>query len=145
MTKPLRTQFVVLDGARARWIRRSDASRDLVTENEMKAEPYPAPTSREGMVFQSGGPGRHAVEERVGPAERSREAFVERVAEALNAQAEQGAYERLAIVAPSRTLNALTAALSPTARSRLSNTLAKDLTKAPDHELGRWLRPMELR
>jgi protein required for attachment to host cells len=142
MTKPLRTQFVVVDGARARWIRRSDETRDLVTDNEIKAAPKAPTGGPQGVVFERAGGGRHAVEQGRGVHEQ--DPFVLRVAEALNQQAERGAFERLAIVAPARTLNALREELAPAARDRLARSLAKDLTKVPDHDLDRWLRPLEL-
>ena len=141
MTKPLRTQFVVVDGARARWIRRSDETRDFVTENEIKAPPRRPSGGPEGVVFDRAGGGRHTVE---GRDQSEKDAFAARVVEALNDQAERGAFERLAIVAPARTLGRLREDLSPVARQKLSRTLAKDLTKVPDHDLAKWLRPLEL-
>ena len=142
MIKPLRTQFVVVDGARARWVRRSDETRDFVTENEIKAEPKAPTGGPQGVVFDRAGGAPHAVEPRHGALQE--DGFVARVAEALNQQAERGAFDRLAIVAPTRTLGALREALAPAARERLAGTLAKDLTKVADHDLARWLRPLEL-
>jgi len=143
MTKPLRTQFVVVDGARARWVRRSDETHDFVTENEIKAPPKAPTGGPQGVVFERAGGGRHAIEQGHGKGQK-KDSFVVRVAEALNHQAEHGDFDRLAIVAPARTLNALREELSPAARERLAGALAKDLTKVADHDLAKWLRPLEL-
>ena len=67
--------------------------------------------------------------------------FAESVADTISAQAD--ALERLVIVAPARVLEVIRDRLSPPARARLVSTLAKDLTKIPDHELTKWLRPLE--
>ena len=59
------------------------------------------------------------------------------------AQAAQGAFDRLALVAPPRILSAIRDRMSVGASAKLARTLAKDLTKAPDHELGAWLGALD--
>jgi protein required for attachment to host cells len=139
----LKLQFVVADGARARWVRRSAIADDFVTSKETKADRQSGGESQ-GVVFEGTSGRRFTVEERRGAVRERREAFAREVAATLNAEAVAGEFERLAIVAPARTLNAITHHLSSAASAKLVTTLAKDLSKTPDHALGAWLRPLEL-
>jgi len=144
MTKPLRTQFVIADGGRARWVRRSERADDFVTVKELKADKVEFAGGAPGAVFESstsrssglGEPGKLAKEQGA--------VFAAELAEALNADAERDAFDRFVLVAPARILSAIGKGLSGPAKARLANSLAKDLTKVPDHELGQWLRPLEL-
>jgi protein required for attachment to host cells len=144
MTAHLKIQFVVADGSRARWVRRSEeAADDFTTTREMKAEHREA-GHPQGVVFESFGSQRFSVEEADEAVRRHREVFARAVAEEINTEATRNAFERLAIVAPSHTLAAITEHLNAAAKTRLVHTLAKDLGKTPDHELGGWLRHLEL-
>ena len=143
MTAHLRIQFIVADGARARWVRRSENADDFVTSKETKAEGR-ASGHPQGVVFEGTSGRRFTVEESQGAVRQHREAFARDVADAINAEAAQGAFERLAIIAPARTLSAITDHLTKVASALLVKTLAKDLSKTPDHEIGAWLRPLEL-
>jgi protein required for attachment to host cells len=134
-------QFVIADGSRARWVRRSERADDFVTVRELKAEP-PTPGEPDGVVFGSSGQ-RFNVSEKDAAMQRLRTRFAEDVAEALNAEAGRDPSEKIVVVAPERMLEAIQERLSGPARSRVIHTLAKDLTKTPDHELGRWLEPLE--
>lgn len=134
-------QFVIADGSRARWVRRSDRADDFVTVREMKAEP-PTPGEPDGVVFGSSGQ-RFNVSEKDAATQRLRTRFAEDVAEALNAGAGQDPSGQIVVVAPQRMLQAIQERLSGPVRSRVIHTLAKDLTKTPDHELRRWLEPLE--
>jgi protein required for attachment to host cells len=142
MPKPLRTRFVIADGARARWVDRSDRADDFVTSKEMAARPGHA-EGPQGVVFASAGGPRFSVEERDSAARAHRLAFAQEVANAINAEANERGFERLAVVAPARVLSAIRQRLSAKASAKLARTLAKDLTKTPDHELGAWLRGLE--
>jgi protein required for attachment to host cells len=143
MTAHLKIQFVVADGSRARWVTRSETADDFKTDSEMhgdkKAAGHP-----QGAVFDSSTGRPSAVEPRDDAVRYHDESFAREVADALNTQAAAGAFERLALVAPSHTLNAIAEHLNTGAKAKLINTLAKDLTKTPDHELGHWLRTLEL-
>jgi protein required for attachment to host cells len=120
MTKPLRTQFIVADGAHARWVRRTEGADDFATVRELKAHAH------------------------AGGDEHEHAAFARQVADAINADAKAGHDDRLVLIALARTLTAISEGLSPAARAKLHCTLAKDLAKTADHALGDWLRPMEL-
>jgi protein required for attachment to host cells len=138
----LKTQFVIADGSRARWVNRSDRADDFVTSMELKAEHvhHGEPT---GVVFESSSGQRFNLEERSQAERRHHIRFAEDVAESINAAAAKGELSRLAIVAGPRMLNAISQRLSVKAKAKLASTLPKDLTKTPDHELGRWLKPLE--
>ena len=122
MTKPLRIQFIIADGAHARWGRRSEDADDFVATRELKAHAH--------------GGGGHT--------DRDHAAFAKVVADAINADAQTGHDDRLALIAPSHTLAAVQHGLTAQARDKVFRTLAKDLAKTPDHALGEWLRPLEL-
>lgn len=134
-------QFVIADGSRARWVRRSERAEDFVTVRELKAQP-PTPGEPDGVVFGPSGQ-RFNVGEKDAAMQRLRTRFAEDLAEALDAEAGMDPAGRFVVVAPERMLQAIKARLSGPVRSRIVHTLAKDLTKTPDHELGRWLEPLE--
>ena len=142
MPRHLKTQFVVADGARARWVKRSDRANDFVTEREIEAEPLPSGQPK-GVVYESSAGRPFNVEERHDAVRQHHERFACKIAEVINAQAATEPLERLAVVAPSRVLSVINRRLSGVASAKLAKTLAKDLTKVPDHELGTWLRDLE--
>jgi protein required for attachment to host cells len=143
MTKPLKTHFVLADGAHARWVERSHDADDFVTIRELKGEAHyrGAPT---GVSFDSHSGRPSNIEPRTSQASHERDRFAAEVAEAINAQAVDATYDRLSIVAPARVLAAIKKHLTGAASRKLGKTIAKDLTKVPDHQLKAWLRPLEL-
>jgi protein required for attachment to host cells len=140
--RPLNTHFVIADGARARWVKRSDQADDFVTVRELVAGPEPR-GEPDGVAFASRGGQRFNIGEKKDAIRQRKLRFAEEVAEAINAEAAAGGLERLAVVAPARMLGAIRQRLGPEASARLVQTLSKDLTKTPDHELGGWLRRLE--
>ncbi len=143
MTKPLRIQFVIADGARARWVRRSDHANDFVTTKDLLAEARQN-GEPQGVVLESSSRQRFTVPESDQAVREHKARFPRQVAEAINTAAAQDEFDRLVVVAPDRTLSEIKQHLSQPASTRLTKTLAKDLTKTPDHELMTWLRPLEL-
>jgi protein required for attachment to host cells len=143
MPKHLNIQFVIADGSCARWVKRSENADDFKTVQETQAGPDLYDSQPQGVVFESSTSRRFNVGERDEAVRHRQAQFPEAVADAISAQAAAGAFDRLAIVAPARTLSVIRRRLSPPARAMLVKTLAKDLTKTPDHELGAWLRPLE--
>ena len=125
MTKPLRIEFVVADGDHARWVRRAETADDFVTVREIKAHAH------------SGG---HAH----GDHDHHAAAFARTVADAINAEAQAGREDRLALVAPARMMGALRADLSGPARALVVHEIDKDLTKVGNHDLDAWLRHPDL-
>jgi protein required for attachment to host cells len=142
MPPALRTEFLVADNAHARWVRRSTGGADFATVQELHADPAP-PAEPQGVVFESGG-GRFNVEEGRRAVERRRYRFSGVLAEAINARAAKDEFDRLCLVAPARTLAEIRRQLTPEASRKLVHTLAKDLTKTPDHALRTWLGALEL-
>lgn len=138
MTKPLKTCFLIADGRHARWVARDYETGALRTVRELHAHDRAAHAYSGGVVESATGH-RHGGREPHEPARRQADAFAAEVAAAIGEVA-----ERLVLVAPPRVLNAIEAELAAAARARLAGTLPKDLTKVPDHELGRWLAPLEL-
>jgi protein required for attachment to host cells len=138
----LRTDFLVADNARARWVRRSEPGGDYATVQELHASPAARPRPQ-GVAFESGG-GRFNIEERRGAAEQRRYRFAETLADLINARAARGEFERLCLVAPVRTGAAIRKRLTREAEAVVVSGLAKDLTKTPDHALSDWLKDLEL-
>jgi len=143
MPKPLRTQFIVADGSCARWVKRAGQAGQFVTETKIEAAARAA-GHPQGVVFEGSTGRRFNVEERNDAVRRHRELFAQQIADLINEQAADQAFERLAVVAPARLLNAIRQRLTAVANAKLTGTLAKDLTGAPDHELGAWLHPLEM-
>ena len=142
MIKPLRTLFLVADNARARWVRRADAQHDLETIEEISADAV-APSHPTGVVFEASTGRPSTVAERNNAVLERRTRFARRLADDINHKIDHHAIDRFVLVAPARMLSALTAALSTAARDKLAGSIAKDLTKTPNHELDAWLRPLE--
>jgi protein required for attachment to host cells len=138
----LSTQFVIADGSRARWVRRSAQADDFVTVKELAAMPEEH-GQPEGVAFSARAGQRFTIAEKNDAVQQRKLRFAEVVAEAINADATTGGMERLAVVAPARILGAIRQRLCAEANARLVQTLSKDLTKTPDHELGAWLRRLE--
>jgi protein required for attachment to host cells len=138
----LRTDFLVADNARARWVRRSGPAGDYATVQELHAAAAPPPHPQ-GVAFESGG-ARFNIEERRGAVQQRRYHFAETLADVINARAARGEFERLCLVAPARTAAAIRKRLTREAEAVVIPGLAKDLTKTPDHALSDWLRDLEL-
>lgn len=142
MTKALRTQFVIADGARARWVTRSNRANDFVTGQDLKADER-LHGEASGVVADGATRQHFTVPESDHAAKEHHARFAREVAQDINAAAQNGAFDRLVVVAPDRTLTEITQHLSRQATAKLAGTLAKDLTKTPDHQLTTWLRPLE--
>lgn len=138
MIKPLRTSFVIADGRHARWVVRDHETGDFRTVRELHSDEK-ASFAYSGAVFESATGERHGGREPREPSRREAAAFAAKIAAELHDVA-----GRLVIVAPTRVLKAIEAELAPAAHERLAGTLPKDLTKIADHDLGRWLAPLEL-
>jgi protein required for attachment to host cells len=131
MTKPLRLQFVVADGAHARFVHRVDAADDFATVRELR----PGVTKAHVHAHGAGGHDNAAD---------NHDAFAREIAEAVNGAAASDQAAQFALIAPPPLLAAIRRHLSPVAAARVRHTLAKDVAKVADHALGEWLRPMEL-
>ena len=132
MSHPIKIHFVIADGAHARWVLWTAEGNDFKTVREHKAGHRPHDVVAGNGLEASEAP-LHAGA-----------AFTQELADDINAQAVHNHLEKLAIVAPARTLSAVTDHLGHAAKGKLVRTLAKDLVKTPDHELGKWLTSLEL-
>ena len=138
--------FVLADGGRARFVERHPETRAFVTVGEVdgaarlaaaRATARARPSAR-SVQAATGARTTNGPED---PYRQVKEAFAEEVAAAAVATARGAGADGLILVAPARTLAALKASIGST--SPVLESLAKDLTKAPDAELDRWLAPLE--
>lgn len=140
--RPPRLQFVILDGARARWVSRTHDTLAFHTERTVE-RPHTSHGGPEGVVFESSSGRRATVDPHVPAAVKERDHFAESIAHEVEAAVKADPGISLALVAPPRVLKSLEDRLSGPARERVLHRLAKDLTKVPDGELGAWLCPLE--
>ena len=143
MAKTRRTWFVVADGEHARVLAHSpdggfeealalDSAAAHRRARELGAD-------RPGRVFESAGGAHHAIAPRSDPHRRAKTDFAEIVADEIVEAQRQGAFDRLALVAPPAILEAIKEHLDGECGKRLERELAKDLTKLPQDELRRRL------
>lgn len=140
--------FVITDGGRARLVEQSAQSGDFATVAEMDNQGRLAQLRRElrasppARTQNSLGERRHAVgrEEFLRPA---KEAFVAEVADRAVEHLRRHQLEGVVVAAPRRLLGAVREALA--GRTVVAESLGKDLTKTPDHDLGDWLGPIARR
>jgi hypothetical protein len=133
----LATLFVLADGGRARLVQRSRETGAFVTVEELTGDPRPpVHAGPRGRSFQSGSPLRHALN-REGADRPAKQAFIARVARRAAQVCAAKGIRRVWIAAPPRLTGALRERLAVCGLDVV--VLRKDLTKTPDHALGRWL------
>ncbi len=94
---------------------------------------------RPGRTFDSGGPGRHAMEPSSSPKGVAKARFVAMLADHLEDEAKKNGFDELHLVAAPRTLGELRELLDPAVKSRLAHEEAKDLTQLTKPELEKLL------
>ena len=131
-----RTLIVVADSARARFLEPSEDTRKLMPASRLDMV---SPTSRRptrdlvtdkpGRGFRSAG-GRmlHAYEQTHDLHKLEKRKFVESLAETLDGICARGEFDRMVLVAPSRSLGELRSLLSPRVRRMVTHEVPKDLT-----------------
>jgi protein required for attachment to host cells len=134
------TWILVADGARARVLMNDGVGKGLrpTVDGEMAHALPPTRdmgTDRPGRTQQRGTSGRHAIQPHVDWHRFEKEKFSREMAALLDAAAERGAFHRLILVAPPRTLGDLRAALGTKARSLVHAEIDKDLTHVTIQEL----------
>ena len=146
MPRKHRALFVLADGGRARFVERDPETRAFRTVREIDgAEPLaelreerrhnPAVRSVQSATGASHTTG---IED---PYRQAKAEFATGVAEAAVQALRSRGDHALILVAPARILGVLKDAIGATAP--IADTLDRDLTKAPDIELERWLAPLE--
>lgn len=131
----LRRLYVLADGGRARLVERAPETGAFVTFEELEDHPQVRAGSP-GRSFQSATPERHALGREDAP-RQAKEAFMDKVAERAALACAERAVTEVWVAAPDRLIGRLRAAL--TERRLQTVPLNRDLTKTPDHALGRWL------
>jgi protein required for attachment to host cells len=142
--KPIRTWVLIADGARARILENDGPGRGLIANERLVFDGDHAAThvlvsDREGRSYSSHGPGRSAIDARTDPHRELKRTFAHHLADAMAAELEKSAYDRLIIVAAPVTLGDLRAALSQKVVAHVVAEVAKDLTKLPNDEVSRRL------
>lgn len=137
------TWILVADGARARVLMNDGIGKGLqpAVDGEIVHALPPTRelgTDRPGRGQQRGVSGRHALEPHVDWHRFEKEKFSKEMAALLDAAAERGAFHRLVLIAPPRTLGDLRTALGAKARALVHAEIDKDLThvtvrELPDH------------
>jgi protein required for attachment to host cells len=138
------TWILVADGARARVLMNQGIGKGLepAVNGEMVHALPPTRelgTDRPGRSQQRGTSGRHAFEPHVDWHRFEKEKFSKEMAGLLDAAAERGAYDRLVLIAPPRTLGDLRSALGAKARGKIHAEVDKDLTHVTMQELPDYL------
>ncbi len=140
MLKKSVTWVLIADGSRARlfatensgsalrpalgqeWIGTNLPSRDLASD-------------RPGRSFDSGGEGRHAMEPPTDPKRHAKWSFAHDIAQLLEAERKNNAFESLVVVAPPEVLGDLRSEFGVELRRMVATEINKDLTKVPTHDL----------
>jgi protein required for attachment to host cells len=141
-----RTLIVVADGARARFFEpRHDAqalvpasSADMVApDSRLQNQEIVADRPGRGFGSAEASTHRHAFEPPHDPHKLEKHNFMAALAQALDEICEQ--YDRLVLVAPSRSLGELDTLMSQQVKTMVSHRVAKDLTAASPPDLWRAL------
>jgi protein required for attachment to host cells len=138
------TWILVADGARARILMNQGIGKGLrpAIDGELA---HALPPTRElgsdkpGRSQQRGVSGRHAFQPHVDWHRFEKEKFSREMAALLDAAAERGAFDRLVLIAPPRTLGDLRSALGAKARTKVHAEIDKDLTHVAIQELPDYL------
>lgn len=131
--KPVVTWVLVLDGAQAKVFENRGPGKGLhaVSDLQFAQEPLRAVelvTDRPGRSFASVGHGRSAMEPSSDPVVERERQFVIDVAETISRRKQQGAFDRLVLVAAPTALGDLRAALPAQVKQCVSAELSRDLT-----------------
>ncbi|MFN2246187.1 MAG: host attachment protein [Candidatus Promineifilaceae bacterium] len=131
--------FVIVDGARARFVERDQEGRFRTVSSfeatSMHMRSRDIGRDRPGRVYESADTGRHGTEPRHDPHETEKRKFVALVIDEIEVALKQGCFDEFVLVAPPKVLGQVRQTLPATLAEVLADTLSKDLTKTPDHEL----------
>ncbi len=132
------TWLIVADGEHARAVTPTVARGQFVTVLSFDSvtahmASHDLGTERQGRVHESASTTRHSIVPRQDPHIAAKHNFMIEVASQVASHVDE--FDRLVLVAPSHALHDLREALGDTSRAKMVGTLAKDLTKTPDHDL----------
>jgi protein required for attachment to host cells len=143
--KPIKTLYVIADGGRARFVERDDngAFRTITSfvSTELHERSHDLGLDRPARVKESANTARHAVEPRRDLHLAAKEDFVKAVAGEIDVEHGRKRFDKLVLVAPPRVLTELKDKLSKAMADLAGDSLQKDLTKVPDHDLAEHLVP----
>jgi protein required for attachment to host cells len=141
--KPIKTLYVIADGGRARFVERDEngAFRTIASfaSAEAHERAHDLGLDRPARVKESANAARHAVEPRRDLHVAAKEDFVKHVAGEIDAEHGRKSFDKLVLVAPTRVLAELKEKLSKAMAKLAADSLQKDLTKVPDHDLAEHL------
>ncbi len=139
--RPLdRLWIVVADGGQARVLGIAADRRGLNALREMTSvdahrRSQDLASDRPGRSFESANPTRHAIAPRQDPHEEARERFISQLALMLSEDNRAGQFDELILIVAPGLSGTLRDALDEPTRARVRETLVKDLTKVPAHEI----------
>ena len=134
------TWILVADSTKARFFRAPQQGETLgdtlVHELEGSNEPSrDINADRPGRTFDSGGEGRHAKEPPTDPHRHAKFHFAQELANLLEDERKQGAYDKVIIVAPPQFLGDLRSTMTDNVRKLVDQEINKDLAMLTAHEL----------
>lgn len=134
------TWILVADGARARIFKNEGPGKGMQPAMDAEFRHATPRTSeigadRPGRVHESANSTRHAMENPVDWHRFEKEKFAREMARLLDQACLHGAFERLVLVAPPKTLGDLRSALGTGTRKKVTGEIDKDLTQIAPGEL----------
>ena len=139
--RPLdRVWIVVADGGQARVLGVGGDRRGLTVLREMTSVEAHRRTQdlvsdRPGRSFESASTTRHAIDPRHDAHEEARQRFIAQLALMLNEDNRARQFDELILILPPDLSTPLRDGLDDATRARVRETLLKDLTKAPLHDI----------
>jgi protein required for attachment to host cells len=143
--------FVIADGGHLRMVKPAPDNAlhtiEAIDAASVHKKTHDLVSDRAGRSHESVGVVRHAIAPRNDPHELEKTRFAHFIGERLNEQNAAGGFEELILVAPAQILAEIRDKLDTVTEAKVAGTLAKDLTKVPDHELyphlKQWVRPTQ--
>jgi protein required for attachment to host cells len=141
--------FVIADGGHLRLVKPAEDNAlhtvEAVDAATVHKKTHDLVSDRPGRSHESATVTRHAIAPRHDPHELEKIRFAHFIGEKLNEDNAAGLFNELILVAPAPILAEMRDKLDKPTEAKVTGTLAKDLTKVPDHELyphlKQWVRP----
>ena len=138
------TWVLIADGAQARVLENTGPGKGLqqVGGLEWSIDPLQAQdivSDRPGRSFASHGTGRSAMEPKTDPVDYRETEFVKSVAATMDRKLQDGAFDRLIIVAAPIALGDIRKAITASVKKTIIAELNKDLTNLPTAQLAQHL------
>ena len=137
--------FVVADGGQARFLKPAAdealhvwAAMDSATLHQKS---HDLGSDGPGRAFESASPMRHAVAPRSDPHDRAETAFAHLVAQRILAEAAEGTFDELVLIAPPHVLADIQSQFDSRTQALVIGTVGKDLVNVPVDELWPHLQP----